>query len=265
MSLINFVARQVGIAALATAALVGVNGSAQAMYAPGAIISSEYVLGPTSPGKWGPPAMGTGATVTWSLMATGTSCASEFVGCTISALSDFMPVGFMTAINAAFNAWSSVANITFVQVPDDGAAFNAATSSGDIRLGGHAMDGAGGTLAHGFYPPANGLTAAGDIHFDTGDAWKLGFGGPGFDLFQVMAHELGHAIGLHHTAVPGSLMNPFYSEAFSGPQADDIAGAQFIYGTAVTSEVPEPATFALLGLALAATVGARRRQAAASA
>lgn len=261
MASIKTIARGLGATALAAAALIGVSGTAQAMYAPGAPVASEFVRGPTTPGKWGGAALGTpGGTVTWSLMPTGTSCAGEASGCVISSLASFMPSGFLGAIQAAFNAWSAVANIQFLQVADDGAAGGGPTSSGDIRFGGHTFDGAGGTLAHGFYPPANGGSFAGDIHFDLAETWKIGFGGPGFDVFQVAAHEIGHAIGLDHTGVPASLMNPFYTEAFAGPQADDIAGAQFIYGRAVTTEVPEPATLAVLGFALAATVAGRRRK-----
>jgi hypothetical protein len=229
------------------------------------LYSDPFVLGPTTPGKWGNPAMGTGATVTWSLMPTGTSCAAEFAGCTITALSGFMPGGFLAQIQAAFAAWAAVADITFNMVTDDGTPFNGTCTvgCGDIRIGGHFFDGAGGTLAHGYYPPVNGNTAAGDIHFDTGDTWKIGFGGAGFDIFQVAAHEIGHALGLDHTGVAASLMNPFYTEAFSGPQADDIAGARFIYGRRqVAGEVPEPATMILLGSGLAYGAFRKRRQAA---
>ena len=76
-----------------------------------------------------------------------------------------------------------------------------------------------------------------------------------------MAHEIGHAIGLEHTPVPNSLMNPFYTELFSGVQADDAAGAQFIYGARVSTPVSEPSTLALLGLALVG-LAVRRKSAA---
>lgn len=226
------------------------------------VSASAYVLGPTTPGKWGNPTMGTGATISWSYMNSGVSCAVEFSGCTISSLASFLPAGFDTQIRAAFDAWSAVANLTFVFVPaDNGVAFNGAGTNADIRIGGHAFDGPSGTLAHGFFPPNNGNTAAGDIHLDSTDNWALSQVGPGFDLFTVFAHELGHALGLAHSSVPNSLMNPFYTEAFRGPQADDIAGMRFIYGAPVTTNVPEPGTLALLGVAFAA-LSLRSRRAA---
>lgn len=174
-----------------------------------------------------------------------------------------MPVGFHAAIGAAFNAWSSVADIQFMEVVDSGVAFDSPGAVGDIRIGGHDFDGPSGVLAHAFFPPVNGISAAGDIHFGVDDTWKIGFGGAGFDIFQVAAHEIGHAIGLDHTGVLSSLMNPFYTEAFSGLQADDIAGAQFLYGAA---PIPEPEIYAMLaaGLGLMGFVARRRRPQAAA-
>ena len=52
-----------------------------------------FVLGPTTPGKWGSPVFGTGAVITYSYMPTGVSCAAEAVGCTISHLGDFIARG----------------------------------------------------------------------------------------------------------------------------------------------------------------------------
>lgn len=210
------------------------------------------------PGKWGSSVLGTGANITWSLVGNSHSCIAERgEACTLSPLGDvpFMPAAYKAELERAFDAWSAVADVTFTEVADGGEDFNAFGTSGDIRVAAHAITADGGitgfddqyaleslgagTLAHGFFPPANGATAAGDIHFDLDDLWKIGFGGAGFDIFQVFAHELGHSLGLGHTNVANSLMNPFYTEVFSGLQADDIAGAQFLYGPA-NSSVPAP-------------------------
>lgn len=228
--------------------------------------ASAYVLGPTDPGKWGNPDMGTGATVTWSFMSSGIAIDERssppgkptgFKGFS-SALSDFMPIGFEAVIGAAFDAWSAVADITFVEVPDSGDAYNASGASGDIRIGVHVFDGTGGTLAHGYYPPANGDTAAGDIHFDEGDIWDLTDAGTGFNIFRVAAHEIGHAIGLDHVSeiVATALMNPFYTETTPlGLLADDIAGAIALYGTASIEPIPEPSTIVLFGIGILVMIG----------
>jgi hypothetical protein len=190
--------------------------------------SGEYVLGSTTPGFWG---VGGGATVTYSFAdADGYSTNERDAGGTIVSIDTFMPVGAKAEIVRAFDSWTAVTNIIFTELTDNDAAFDASGAGGDIRIGGHIFDGNGGTLAHAFYPPSNGYTSAGDIHFDVAETWVIGFNKVGFDIFQVASHEIGHAIGLAHTSVTGSLMNAFYSESFSGPQADDIAGIQSLYG-----------------------------------
>lgn len=219
-------------------------------------ISNAFVLGPTTPGKWGSPVFGTGANITYSFMGSGLDTDAG-AGSSL-ALSSFMPIGFAAEITDAFDAWADIANLSFTQVPDPGVGFvNVGAEVVDIRITGHSFDGPLGVLAHAFFPPSNGGAAAGDMHFDSAEAWKIGLGGAGFDIFTVALHEIGHAIGLGHTAVPSSIMNPFYSEALTELQADDIAGAQYIYGAA-TSSVPVPAPFLLMGIGLFGIFGARK-------
>ncbi|HBC56268.1 MAG TPA: hypothetical protein DCZ03_03810, partial [Gammaproteobacteria bacterium] len=147
-----------------------------------------------------------------------------------------------------------VADISFHEIADAGEAFNVAGASGDIRFGAHYIDGASETLAHAYYPPLIGVTAAGDIHFDTAENWQIG-SGPGFDIFTVALHEIGHAIGLGHSEEVGAVMGAFYTKVVAGLHADDIAGAQHIYGPAV---VPVPAAFWLLLSALGMVAGFAR-------
>ncbi|MFO0969291.1 MAG: matrixin family metalloprotease [Gemmataceae bacterium] len=83
---------------------------------------------------------------------------------------------------SALNLWASVSNgkVSFVQVGDGGQRFNVAGAAendsrfGDIRIGAYRMDGAGGVLAHTYFPPPNGSTAAGDAQFDSSEHWVFG-------------------------------------------------------------------------------------------
>lgn len=229
----------------------------------------EFVLGTTPPVKWGDPALGTGAAVTYSFMPGGLRVES---GNTTDDLSSFMPKGYKAEIASAFDAWQSVADITFTEVPDPGVNWQSGgAEASDIRIAGHAFDGRGGVLAHGFFPPRTFGRGSGDLHFDSAEPWKIGFGGRGFDIFQVAAHEIGHALGLGHecgnhrpdATCNKALMNPFYSESVRGLQDDDIAGVQAIYGAPVVAPVPLPASLPLIGggLALLFALGRRRARA----
>jgi hypothetical protein len=137
-------------------------------------------------------------------------------------------------IGQAFGLWSNVTRVYPQEVLDDG------NCSGDIRISwgvgnhgdGYPFDGAGGVLAHAFYPPpVNAGCIAGDIHFDDAETWvSPTFGGAGIDLLTVAAHEMGHALGLGHSADPNALMYPFYSARRAYLSHDDIRGIVAIYG-----------------------------------
>ncbi|KAL4697376.1 hypothetical protein H8959_003074 [Pygathrix nigripes] len=91
------------------------------------------------------------------------------------------------------------------------------------------FDGSGHSLAHA-YPPGPGLY--GDIHFDDDEKWTEDASGT--NLFLVAAHELGHSLGLFHSANTEALMYPLYNSftelvRFRLSQ-DDVNGIQSLYG-----------------------------------
>ncbi len=135
------------------------------------------------------------------------------------------------AVSTALGYWSAVTPLRFREVP--------LGESPEIRIrfvagdhgDGSPFDGRGGVLAHAFYPPPNGGDLAGDAHFDEAETWSIRIPVPSgrFDLVTVAAHEFGHALGLAHSSVRGSLMFPDYSGPHRFLHQDDISGIQSIY------------------------------------
>jgi hypothetical protein len=60
-----------------------------------------------------------------------------------------------------------------------------------------------------------------------------------YDIQRVALHELGHALGLAHSSVATAIMNPYISSYYT-LSADDIAGAQALYGAPSASPTPTP-------------------------
>jgi hypothetical protein len=204
--------------------------------------------------KWGVQALGEGASLTWGYADEGSSCRITGQGgdaCGGGPVRDIsqsiLPEGANTIDNevrGAFDAWSNVADLAFTFIDDP-------NISPDILIGGHTLDVAGNVLAHAFvsfFPNSSGLNLAviSDIHFDNADAFVLDIDDfTGGYFFNTLTHEIGHSLGLDHVDPPirSSLMNHVIQRSFVGPQADDIAGIQLLYGAAA---VPLPAAFWLM-------------------
>lgn len=77
--------------------------------------------------------------------------------------------------------WAGVSGgkLTLNEVADGGQAWGAAgreqgdSRFGDIRIGGHNIDGSSSVLAHAWLP-STGYTVSGDLHLDTAENWVLG-------------------------------------------------------------------------------------------
>ncbi len=192
------------------------------------------------------PATAGGAT--WSIIGEGISSnpiASDTHGTATTTSLDALNPGIVIPelINDAFNMWASVSGFTNLgQVADSGVDFGlsetGSASFGDIRIGAIYIDGAGKELAHAYGPGSqttfsNG-SVAGDIHLDDSEDWINTI-----DLATVLLHEIGHAIGLGHSTVVGSVMFATYTAPNFRLSDDDIAGIQSIYGA--PSIVPIPA------------------------
>ena len=118
--------------------------------------------------------------------------------------------------------WSRVASVAFS--PAGGPYLErtlnflfAAGSHGDA----YPFDGPGMALAHTYYPaPPNPEPIAGDLHFDDAEEWVAGpdLTVRSVDLYSVTLHELGHALGLGHSDVPGAVMYPYYRRLRSSPR-----------------------------------------------
>lgn len=101
-----------------------------------------------------------------------------------------------------------------------------------------------------------------DIVLNSDFTWSDGQGGPGYDIGWVLLHELGHAIGLGHSTNFNAVMSPYYFGNPATLTADDIAGAQSIYGPrTLTGSVPDSgSTAALLAFAIGALFAIRKQQ-----
>jgi hypothetical protein len=160
------------------------------------------------------------------------------VGGVASALYQTLNANYPTAtwqqqLKVAASLWENVTNVNMSLVSDGGQAVGSSGYQqddprfGDIRIG--AVPLSSGTLAVTFIPPPiNGGTNAGDILLNSNVNWQIN---SNYDLMTVVAHEMGHALGLGESTVSQAVMYGTYNGIKQALYSDDICGIQSIYGT----------------------------------
>ncbi len=153
-------------------------------------------------------------------------------------------------ITAMMEEWSAVTGIRYVKLDSDtGVPINDPTAvppnTGQIRIGVFAFAAGVPEAGAGFAPPPNGGTGAGNILFNSNDYYQFAPGNEGDpfvttyapnDIESLILHELGHAaVGLNHPPDDGTCQVMCVEPECLGIikrqlTADDIAGAQFLYG-----------------------------------
>jgi hypothetical protein len=92
---------------------------------------------------------------------------------------------------------------------------------------GSPFDGENKVLAHAFFP------SDGRVHFDDDETWTLaerpGTSAQPIDLETTAIHEIGHALGLDHSAVAGSVMKATYTGSQRTLGTDDLEGLKALF------------------------------------
>ncbi|MBB4315901.1 matrixin family metalloprotease [Roseospira marina] len=185
--------------------------------------------------KWGAPRFGSGATVSYALLtearrdpdAINCKAMTRLEGLLSRAGLDMAT--FTERLTSALALWQSAADITFVRA--------ASPETSDIVIGAQAEP-RGVAYTNIQSEPVAGRSFArlgqATVCLNPMATWRAGGTADDttrtFELSRVLAHEIGHAVGLDHPGSRGVLMAYSYQEELDSLTDGDIAGIVRLYG-----------------------------------
>jgi len=95
----------------------------------------------------------------------------------------------------------------------------------DLVIDWQVFDGVGGTLGFANSSPSFGGCA---IELDRSERWTYD-PATAHNIQSVVAHEIGHLFGLHHSPKEDTIMNPYYRGDFLAPTAKDLDAVFALY------------------------------------
>lgn len=143
------------------------------------------------------------------------------------------PAVWQNQILKAAQTWAAQTNLNFSVVADNGSDSGSGgyqqgdPGFGDIRITGYNFGNSSLAMAMS-PPPINNYSIAGDISLNTGITWNIG---STYDVFTVSLHELGHSLGLNHSASSAATMYSVYNGTDVALNTDDINGIRNIYSS----------------------------------
>src|SRR5262245_36417762 len=139
---------------------------------------------------------------------------------------------WQAAVLRAFQSWAIHADMNIGLVADGGQALGISGAPqgdsrfGDIRLAGYPLSSEVIAVASPFDTLSG--TWGGDVKLNPSYSFS---GDSVYDLFTVMLHEAGHALGLGHSSDPASAMTEDFAGKRSDLAASDIEELQALYGS----------------------------------